>query len=173
MSIAADKNTNCLAKVLTVSINIVANAWVMDSGCSFHMSPNKNWFQNFSENVTGTVYMGNNNTCKVMGIGNINLKLHDGKVRLLTNVRYVPSLKRNLISLGTLDELGFCYQAKNGCLNVFKDKNLILSGTKKNGLYVLDDYYYNNVRTNTAFVFENDKTTLWHLRLGHMSQKGL
>ena len=99
--------------------------------------------------------------------------MHNGKVRLLTDIRYVLDLKINLISLGTLDELGFCYEVKNGCLNVFKDKNMILSGTKKNGLYVLDGYYYNTARTDTAFVFENDKTSLWHLRLGHMSKKGL
>ena len=108
--------------MLTVSSDLVTNKWIVDSGCSFHMSPNKTWFKNFSAKESGTVYMGNNHTCKVLGIGDIALKLHDGKVRLLTNVRYVPGLKRNLISLGTLDELGFCYKAQHGCLHVYKNE---------------------------------------------------
>ena len=31
LTITPDKNTNCLAKVLTISNNIVANEWVTDS----------------------------------------------------------------------------------------------------------------------------------------------
>ena len=99
--------------------------------------------------------------------------MHNGKVRLLTDIRYVLDLKINLISLGTLDELGFCYEVKNGCLNVFKDKNMILSGTKKVVYNVRNGYFYNTARTNTTFIVENDKIALWHLRLGHMNQKSL
>ena len=57
-------------------------------------------------------------------------------MRLLTNVRYVLGLKRNLISLGTLDEIGFCYRAQNGCMHIHKDDCVVLTGTKRNGLYV-------------------------------------
>ena len=71
----------------------------MDSGCSFHMCPNIDWFQNFNNRESETVYMGNNHSCSIQGIGNISLKLHDNKIRTLTDVRYVPGLKRNLISL--------------------------------------------------------------------------
>ena len=109
----------------------------MDSSCSFHMCPNINWFQNFNNKESGTVFMGNNQSCSVKGIGNISLKLHDNKIRILTDVRYVPGLKQNLISLCTLDELGFSYKAKNGSMHVFKGDEVILTSTKKNGLYVL------------------------------------
>jgi len=77
--------------------------------------------------------MGNNHFYSVKGISNISLKLHDNKTRTLTNVRYVPSLKRNLISLSTLDELGFSYKVENGSMHVFKGNKLILTGAKKNG----------------------------------------
>ena len=160
--------------MLTVSNIVVPDEWILDSGCSFHMSPNRSWFINFDEHESGTVYMGNNNTCTVQGIGDIKLKLHDGKIRLLTNVRYVPGLKRNLISLGTLDEIGFSYLAKNGCLHVTKNDCIVLSGIKKNGLYVLEGVYYAaDDRTDSALVSDFNMTELWHLRLGHMSQKGI
>lgn len=42
----------------------------------------------------------------VKGKGTIKLKLHDDYAKLLTNVRYIPELKRNLISLGTLEGKG-------------------------------------------------------------------
>ena len=108
----------------------------MDSGYSFHMCPNIEWFQNFSTRETGTIYMENNHSCSIQGIGDISLKLHDNKIKLLTDVRYMPGLKRNLISLGTLDELGFFYKVENSFMHVFKNDDLILTGTKKHGLFV-------------------------------------
>ena len=54
----------------------------------------------------GNVLMGNNMPCKTIGIGSIKIRMHDSIVRMLSNVRYVPDLKKNLISLGTLDSNG-------------------------------------------------------------------
>lgn len=135
-------SSNCLAEILTVSSLSMENEWVMDSDCSFHMCPNREWFQNFNKKETGTVYMRNNQSCSVQGIGNIPLKLHNNKVRILTDVRYVPDLKRNLISLNTLDELGFLYKAENGFMHILKGDNLIMSGSKKYGLYILNGCYH-------------------------------
>ena len=132
----------------------------MDSGCSFHMCPNINWFQNFNNRETGTVYMGNNHSCTIQGIGNISLKLHNNKICTLTNVRYVPGLKRNLISLGTLDELGLAYKAENGAMHVFNGNDLILSGVKRNGLYVLNGYYHPSVNIHSACTINSDKTDI-------------
>ena len=52
--------------------------WIMDSGCSFHMTPNKPWFEKFTELQGGSVLLGNNKPCKIQGIGSIRLKLYDG-----------------------------------------------------------------------------------------------
>ena len=145
----------------------------MDSGCSFHMCPNIAWFQNFSNKESDTVYMGNNQSCSVQGIGDIYLKMHDNKIRMLTNVRYVPRLKRNLISLGTLDELGYSYKAENDFMHIFKNNDLILTGTNKHGLCVLNGCSLFPVDVSFACVVKSDKTDLWHLRLCHMSQKDM
>ena len=58
------------------------------------------------------VLMGNNMPCKTIGIGSIKIKMHDGIVRTLSNVRHVPDLKKNLISLGTLDSNGYKFSAE-------------------------------------------------------------
>ncbi|GJX33744.1 retrovirus-related pol polyprotein from transposon TNT 1-94 [Tanacetum coccineum] len=45
-----------------------------------------------------------NRECKIRGIGKVRLQLKDGSSFVLHNVRYILELKRNLISLGTLEK---------------------------------------------------------------------
>ena len=64
--------------------------------------------------------MGNNMPCKIIGIGSIKIRIDDGIFRTLSNVWHVPNLKKNLISLGTLDSNGYKFSAKGGVLRVTK-----------------------------------------------------
>ena len=41
--------------------------------------------------------MGNNTTCKVVRVDSVKMRMFDGMVRTLTDVRYVSDLKKNLI----------------------------------------------------------------------------
>jgi len=50
--------------------------------------------------------MGDDHPYKVEGIGTVCIKIFDGIVQELKEVRYVPQLKRNIISVGTLKTLG-------------------------------------------------------------------
>ena len=49
----------------------------------------------------------NNMPCKIIGSGSIKIRMHDDIIRTLSNIRHVPDLKKNLISLGTLDSYGY------------------------------------------------------------------
>ena len=51
-----------------------SGCWIMDSGCSFHMSPNLEWFDSIVE-TTGSVVLGNNQVCSIRGIGSVRLKV--------------------------------------------------------------------------------------------------
>ena len=121
----AVSSSNIKSEVLNVSSSFIINEWILDFGCSFHMSFHIELFQNFNDKETGTIFMGNNHSCSIKGIGDISFKMHDNNIRMFTRVRYVPELKRNLISLGTLDELGYAYKAENGFLHIFKNDKLI------------------------------------------------
>nr|KYP49222.1 hypothetical protein KK1_029061 [Cajanus cajan] len=49
---------------------------------------------------------------------------------------------------------------------------IVSKGTKSNGMYILDGYIVTaqaSIMSQTLY----DKTKLWHLRLGHVSEKGL
>ncbi|KAH9686815.1 hypothetical protein KPL70_014523 [Citrus sinensis] len=106
-----------------------------------------------------------------VGIGTVSLKMYDGMVKELTQVRHVPELKRNLISIGMLDQTGYVIKAKNGTLKVIRGSIVIMKGTKQNGSYVLNGH----TTVGEASVTEKseDKARLWHLRLGHMSEREL
>ena len=73
--------------------------------------------------------MGNEASCKVIGIENIKIKMFDAVVRTLCDVRHVPDLRKNLISLGALhalDSNGFCYKSENGEMKVSKGIMIVM-----------------------------------------------
>ena len=66
------------------------------------------------------VLMGNNASCKVVGIGTVCIMMFDGVVRTLCDIRHVPDLKKNLISLSTLDAKWYKYTSEGGVLKISK-----------------------------------------------------
>jgi hypothetical protein len=101
------------------------------------MSPKRDWFTTYESVNGGSVLMGNNVACKIVGIGTIRIRMHDGIMRTLTNVRHIPDLKKNLISLGTLDSLGYKYYGEGGVIRVSKGSLVVMKGNKFDGLYFL------------------------------------
>ncbi|KAL1565167.1 E3 ubiquitin-protein ligase upl4 [Salvia divinorum] len=93
------------AEILNVTENQTLNSWIMDSGCSFHMTSNKGWLMNL-EKSEGSVLLGNDHICHVEAVGSVRLRMHDGSMKILSDVRYIPDIKRNLISLGLLERKG-------------------------------------------------------------------
>ena len=63
--------------------------------------------------------------------------MYDGVIRDLKQVRYVPDLKRNLISLRVIDQLGCSIKAENCEIQVVQNVVVIMKGIGRNGLYVL------------------------------------
>lgn len=114
---------------------------------------------------------GNNISCKVRDIGTIRLKMHDGMKRILSEVRYISDIKRNLISLGTLDSSGYTFKAEDGVLKIQKGSLVIMKGFKKNSLYTLQGTTVigrSSMAQTTTYA-----SKLWHLRLGHVSEQRL
>ena len=70
------------------------------------MCLHKEWFFNFEEVDGGAVYMGSGDVSYITRMSLIRLRNRDGSTRVMTDVRYVPKLKKNLISLGTLESKG-------------------------------------------------------------------
>jgi hypothetical protein len=90
--------------------------------------------------------------------------MFDEIVRIFTNVKYVPNLKKNLISLGTLDSLGYGYSAKDGVMKITKGAMVIMKGKKIGNLYkLLGDTVTGGAVVSTSVEPNNDNTVLWHM----------
>ncbi|KAL5757330.1 hypothetical protein ACOSP7_019941 [Xanthoceras sorbifolium] len=150
------------------------NEWILDTACSFHMCPNRDYFSTYKSVQGGVVLMGNNHACKIAGMGTIKIKMHDGVVRTLTDVRHIPDLKRNLISLSTLDSNGYKFTGGDGVLKVAKGSLIVMKAEKIGKLYILKGSTVTGAAAvSTSSLSDSDVTRLWHMRLGHMSEKGL
>lgn len=80
------------------------------------------------EKDQGKLLLGDNSKCKVRGIGKVNLSLNDGLETLLTNVRFVLEIKRNLISIGML--LFKIIKIESGKMKVSKGFLVLLKAVK-------------------------------------------
>jgi len=86
---------------------------------------------------SGIVIMRNGATCQMIGIGTVRIKMFDGVARNLTDVRYVPQMKKNIISIGAVESKGFKMTLENGILKVTKGFLVVMKEIKDRNLYYL------------------------------------
>lgn len=143
-------------------------SWIMDSGCSIHMCPNADLFVELDE-ATGSVVLGNNQVCSIKGVGTIRFRMNDGSTKILSEVRFIPDVKRNLISLGVLERKGCSFTSFGGKMSVSKGSVVVMEGERRGSLYYLCG---SAIRTPTDEVHTSKAETirLWHLRLGHPAE---
>lgn len=157
--------------MLTASSQVNREGWVLDSGCSYHMTFRRDLMFDVEEINGGKILMGNDTYCEVTAIGKIKLMNYNRTEVVLTGVRYSATARRNLISLGQLETLGCWFQSKDYRLKVFKGEIEVLAADYKDTLYFLDGTPVKE-EVNAAEEVLND-TLLWHSRLGHMSVRGI
>lgn len=92
--------------VLICSMESETKSWVLNSGASFHVTSNKEVFENNVSGNMGNMYLDNDQACDVIGQGAIHIKLNR-YVWKLKNVRHAPSLRKNLISIKQLAKDGY------------------------------------------------------------------
>jgi transposase InsO family protein len=120
--------------------------------------------------------MRDDNPCDIVGIGSVQIKTNDGMTRTLKNVRYIPEMSRNLISLNTLDAEGYTYSGSDGVLKVSKGSLVCLKGDLNSAkLYVLGGCTLPGSDSAVAAVTNDEpsKTNIWHMHLRHMTHHGM
>nr|GEW78741.1 zinc finger, CCHC-type [Tanacetum cinerariifolium] len=147
--------------------------WIMDSGCPYHMTPRLDILFDFLECDGENIQLGDNMECKIRGIGKVRVQLKDGSSFVLHNVRYIPELKKNLISLGTLKKEGHTVKLQSGKVKVINGSRVILSGIRRdNCIYFLDGHAMAG-ELNASVEEKDSLAHVWHKRLGHFSEAGL
>ena len=84
------------------------------------MHPHRSWFPSYQTIDGGIVPMGNNILCKFDGVGSVEIKMLDSIIRTLIEVRHVPQLEKNLISLVALDSIYYNFTSQDEALKVSK-----------------------------------------------------
>ena len=83
-----------------VNLVSVESTSVVDSGTSFHLTPNLKCFSSYKAGDHGFVKMGNEGACRVVGIGDLCLVTSTGCRPMLRDVRHVLEVRLNLIYVG-------------------------------------------------------------------------
>ena len=112
------------------------------------------------------MYLVDGVTLDVVGIGDVWILLPNGFVWLLEKVRHIPDLKRNLIFVGQLDDERHAILFVGGTWKVTKEARVLARGKKTGTLYMTS-----SPRDTIAVANASTDTSLWHRRLGHMSEK--
>ncbi|OIW01880.1 hypothetical protein TanjilG_31062 [Lupinus angustifolius] len=163
----ANKSDDALLMVTNQS----SGSWYLDSGCSNHMTGNKDWFVTLDKSVETRIKFADDSIIKAEGIGRVMIKKKDGSTSYISSVLYVPRMKSSLLSLGQLLEKGYKMRLEEKMLKVFNKKGeLVLKAplaqnrTFKIGIQLGNQKCLESV---------TDEKWIWHQRFGHLNFKSL
>lgn len=111
-----------------------SNDWIIDSGCSHHMTGDRSKFLSLKEFDGCVVKFDNDSPCMVKGKGVISL---NGKSNV-DDVYWVEGLKHNLLSVAQLNDRGYPLEFRNGMCKIFDNKGeLIATGKQTRGNFFI------------------------------------
>ena len=148
---------------LLLAVHTQADGWVLDSGASYHTTSHQEIMINYVANDFENVYLANGESLNIVGLIYVRIKQPNGSVWILQKVRHISKLKKNLISIGQLDDCSHSINFRNGEWKVTKGVMVIAWGNKSTLYMTIDP---SNV---VAIVKDNNDAGQWHNRLGHMS----
>eukprot|EP00171_Calliarthron_tuberculosum_P021771 IDg21771t1 len=148
--------------------------WIIDSGCTDHMTYDHSAFLNYSQTDLMKIDLGASSTADVVGECDIKLTLSvNGKHKkcILKNVKHVPKLRYQLLSVSSMAKLRIrSYFDETSVQMVQKDTGcLIATGQISNGLYTLDHIS----ATRSMGISLSASLRVWHNRLAHVSCSGI
>ncbi|KAE8718737.1 hypothetical protein F3Y22_tig00109992pilonHSYRG00051 [Hibiscus syriacus] len=150
-----------------------ADIWLNDSGATYHMTSRREWFHHYEPVSGGSVYSCNDHALEIVGVGTIKLKMYDGTIKVVRDVRHVKGLKKNLLSDGLLDNNASKIETRKGIMKVFRGALVVLKGEKiAANLYMLKGETLVEAEASDASC-SSDSAMLWHQKLGHMSEQGM
>eukprot|EP00253_Pinus_taeda_P030865 PITA_30865 len=165
----------------SLSTHVNHEAWLIDSGASFHFTPHSEWFCEYEKYDGGDVFLGDDRKARIVGHGKVKLKLQGGRVRTLLGVLHIPTLAKNLISVSKLDDAGVKIVFEKDTCKMVRGALVLMWGARIGALYKLQgstivDGCNSSVVPESGgenLVISREKTMLGHQRLGHIREKGL
>jgi len=166
-----ESNSSTFSLSITPSICYSdASEWLLDTRATYHIYPRREWFSSLEKLDNNVVIIGNDAACQMIEISTVRIKMFDGVVRDLTDVRYVTQMKKNIISVGAVETKGLNVTLENGILKVMKGSLVVMKGIRDRNLYYLKGSTFTGSLT-ASVVSDVDATQLWHMRLSHAGEE--
>nr|AAX96296.1 retrotransposon protein, putative, unclassified [Oryza sativa Japonica Group]ABA91784.1 retrotransposon protein, putative, unclassified [Oryza sativa Japonica Group] len=160
------KNLNMILDQSKALVARKENVWIVDSGCSRHMTGDKNWFSSLKKaSKTESIIFGDAATSAVLATGmvKVNEKFE------LKNVALVEYLKYNLLSVSQNVDENFEVHFKKTGSKVFDSCGDSMLNISRYGRVFKADFENPVSPVITCLVAKFDKDVMfWHRRLGHV-----
>ncbi|KAM7489733.1 hypothetical protein LguiB_027217 [Lonicera macranthoides] len=158
-----------LFAVSCFATNSSTESWLIDSGCTNHMTYDRELFRELDLTAISKVRIGNGARIAVKGKGTVALEGRTG-LKLISDVLYVPKINQNLLSVTQLLEKGYKV--------LFEDKHCVIKDTKGIEVFKVQmkgkSFALDLMKEEQAAVHKEDNNTiLWHKRLGHFHHAAL
>lgn len=137
--------------------------WVLDSGCTRHMTQYRGYFIDFVSHE-GIVTIADRKTLSVQGGGTIEVPI-GGKKTQITGVIYVPDIGYNLLSVSQLADRGITCQFTESSACLKRDGKIIATARRRDNSYVIKG---SGEKATLAREDTDSVSLLWHRRLGHI-----
>ena len=165
--------SSCLMLIETIPY------WTVDSIATDLIVQDRNAYVDFCRipKRIRSIYMGNNTSADVLGIGTCKLLMRKGCTLYLHDVLFAPEVRWNIVSVVVLVKFGFKIVFEQDYVKVLLDNIVYSYGFLSYGFIVLDTILIN--KTTFIFVTGNSSSSSsvndvkWHARLGHIGQDRL
>src|SRR3954463_1568824 len=145
--------------------------WIIDSGCTNHMTGDRNLLMesSLSPSSKKEITFADKVKSKVLGLGRVAIS----RDQYIDKVMLVESLGYNLMSLSMLCDLDLVVLfRKYGCLvQMVSDNSIVFRGVQKGDLYIVD--FSEGPQVATFLLARATECWLWHRRLGHAGMRNL
>nr|GEV31038.1 retrovirus-related Pol polyprotein from transposon TNT 1-94 [Tanacetum cinerariifolium] len=140
--------------------------WIIDSGCSKHMTGNRALLTNFVEKFLGTVRFGNNDFAVIAGYGDVVIRS-----MTIKRVYYIEGLGHSLFSIGNFGDKGLEVAfRKSTCFVRSKDGVDFLAGDRSSNLYTIA---LNEVASNSSACHlakaSSSQSWLWYQLISYLN----
>jgi hypothetical protein len=119
------------------SAHVDHEAWMVNSGASFHINPHREWFCEYEMYDGGDVFLGDDSTTKIMGRGKFKLNLLYGRIITLPSILHILGFSINLIFVRKMDDVGVKIVFEKETYRMVQREMVFLKGVRIGTMYKL------------------------------------
>jgi len=145
--------------------NIPADSWIVDSGATYHMTPCREWFDDYEPYVV-QIKLANGHQAQSAGRGTILIRtLVEWSDLRLVNVLHVPSFDRNLLSTRKIMTRSCKMIGTGKSIKFEKNRRVVIAAVLRDEVFVA---LIETRSSETCCAARAGSLHDWHERLGYI-----